>query len=69
MSKRKVKLSASHICFRYGEQVALADVSMPLSDFTAFIYLARLVEFGSTDQVFEAPRNARTRDCLGGAFG
>ena len=30
MSKRKVKLRASHIYFRYGEQVALADVSMSL---------------------------------------
>jgi phosphate transport system ATP-binding protein len=40
-----------------------------LSDFTAFMFLGRLVEFGPTDQVFEAPKDARTRDYVAGAFG
>ncbi|MDR3512769.1 MAG: phosphate ABC transporter ATP-binding protein PstB [Caulobacteraceae bacterium] len=40
-----------------------------VSDYTAFMYLGRLVEFGTTDQVFETPKDKRTRDYVAGAFG
>ena len=39
------------------------------SDFTAFMYLGELVEFGPTAQVFTTPRNPRTQDYITGRFG
>ena len=40
-----------------------------VGDRVAFMYLGALVEHGPTQQVFEAPREARTRDYVAGAFG
>jgi phosphate transport system ATP-binding protein len=39
------------------------------SDYTAFMFLGELVEFGMTEQVFTAPRNRRTEDYITGRFG
>lgn len=39
------------------------------SDFSAFMYLGELVEFGTTDQVFTKPRESRTEDYITGRFG
>ena len=40
-----------------------------VSDFTAFMYLGRLVEFGPTDRVFTTPENKETEDYITGRFG
>jgi phosphate transport system ATP-binding protein len=40
-----------------------------VSDFTAFLYLGKLVEFGPTDQLHTAPRDKRTEEFLTGKFG
>jgi phosphate transport system ATP-binding protein len=40
-----------------------------ISDFTAFIYLGELVEFGPTDKVFTVPKDKRTEQYLTGKFG
>jgi len=40
-----------------------------VSDFTAFLYLGELVEFGPTKQLHTAPRDKRTEDFLTGKFG
>ena len=40
-----------------------------ISDFTAFMYLGELVEFGETEQVFSHPIQTRTRDYVQGCFG
>ena len=40
-----------------------------ISDYTAFMYLGRLVEFGRTEQVFTTPRAKRTQDYVTGRFG
>ncbi len=40
-----------------------------ISDFTAFMYLGNLVEFGKTDQVFTVPSDKRTEAYLTGVFG
>jgi phosphate transport system ATP-binding protein len=40
-----------------------------VADKVAFMYLGDLVEYGTAEQVFEAPRAARTRDYVQGAFG
>ena len=40
-----------------------------VSDFTAFMYLGRLVEFGPTDRVFTTPEKKETEDYITGRFG
>ncbi|MEM7309345.1 MAG: phosphate ABC transporter ATP-binding protein PstB [Planctomycetota bacterium] len=39
------------------------------SDYTAFMYLGRLVEFGPTDQLFLQPKLKETEDYVTGRFG
>jgi phosphate transport system ATP-binding protein len=39
------------------------------ADFTAFMYLGEIVEFGPTDQIFSNPREQRTLDYVTGRFG
>jgi phosphate transport system ATP-binding protein len=40
-----------------------------VSDFTAFMYLGELVEFGASEKMFTAPRDKRTEEYLTGKFG
>ena len=40
-----------------------------VSDFTAYMYLGELVEFGRTDDIFIKPRDKRTEDYITGRFG
>jgi len=40
-----------------------------IADRVAFMYLGELVELGSAEQVFGAPRQQRTRDYVSGSFG
>ena len=40
-----------------------------VSDFTAFLYLGRLVEFGKTDKLFTTPEKQETEDYITGRFG
>ena len=40
-----------------------------ISDYTAFMYLGELVEFGQTDKVFTVPQDKRTEAYLTGVFG
>lgn len=40
-----------------------------VSQFTAFMYLGELIEFGETDVIFTAPKNRRTQDYITGRFG
>jgi phosphate transport system ATP-binding protein len=40
-----------------------------IADRVAFMYLGDLVELGTTDQLFKAPRETRTREYIAGAFG
>jgi len=39
------------------------------SDYTAFMFLGDLVEYGDTEQIFTAPKNKRTEDYITGRFG
>ena len=39
------------------------------SDYTAFLYLGELVEFGATEQLFVNPAQERTSDYISGRFG
>jgi phosphate transport system ATP-binding protein len=40
-----------------------------VSDYTAFMYLGRLIEFGKTTQVFMTPQRHETEDYITGRFG
>ena len=40
-----------------------------VSDFTAFMYLGELVEYGETTRIFTAPNERRTQDYITGRFG
>jgi phosphate transport system ATP-binding protein len=40
-----------------------------VSDYTGFMYLGQLVEFGPTDEVFTRPATRRTSDYITGRFG
>jgi phosphate transport system ATP-binding protein len=40
-----------------------------VSDFTAFMYLGSLVEFGPTQVIFTSPKDQRTQDYITGRFG
>ena len=40
-----------------------------VSDFTAYMYLGELIEFGYTDEIFIKPRDKRTQDYITGRFG
>ena len=40
-----------------------------ISDFTGFLYLGKLIEFGLTEQIFQNPRNELTERYISGKFG
>jgi phosphate transport system ATP-binding protein len=40
-----------------------------VSDYTAYMYMGDLVEFGVTDEIFIKPRDQRTEDYITGRFG
>jgi phosphate transport system ATP-binding protein len=40
-----------------------------VADYTAFLYLGYLVEFGETEQIFRSPRYRETREYISGRFG
>jgi phosphate transport system ATP-binding protein len=40
-----------------------------VSDYTAYMYLGELIEFGETDQIFIKPKKKQTEDYITGRFG
>ena len=40
-----------------------------ISDYTGFMYLGKLIEFGNTEQIFENPNNQLTENYITGRFG
>ena len=40
-----------------------------VSDYTAFLYVGELVEFGETKTLFTNPKEKRTEDYITGRFG
>jgi phosphate transport system ATP-binding protein len=57
------------------ESVAIVIVTHNLqqafrvADHVAFMHLGELIEYGSSEQVFDRPRQQRTREYISGAFG
>jgi phosphate transport system ATP-binding protein len=40
-----------------------------VSDYTAYMYLGEIIEYGETDQIFIRPKNKQTEDYITGRFG
>ena len=40
-----------------------------VSDYTAYMYLGELIEFGQTEQIFMKPARQETEDYITGRFG
>jgi phosphate transport system ATP-binding protein len=40
-----------------------------VSDFTAFLYLGKMIEYGPTDEIFENPKDKLTENYITGRFG
>jgi phosphate transport system ATP-binding protein len=40
-----------------------------VSDYTAYMYLGKLIEFGETKQIFENPKQELTENYITGRFG
>jgi phosphate transport system ATP-binding protein len=40
-----------------------------IADYTGFMYLGEMVEFGTTDQIFNNPKETLTANYVGGRFG
>jgi len=50
---------------RHAQHAAAARVS----DYTAYMYLGEMMEFGVTDEIFIKPRKKETEDYITGRFG
>ena len=40
-----------------------------VSDYTAFMFMGELIEYGKTDQIFTTPKMKQTEDYITGRFG
>ncbi len=40
-----------------------------VSDYTAFMYLGQLIEYGATEKIFPKPLKKQTEDYITGRFG
>ena len=63
------------LILRLRDDVAIVIVThnmqqaLRIADHVGFMYLGELVEYGPAEQVFGQPREVRTREYVGGAFG
>jgi phosphate transport system ATP-binding protein len=71
ISTAKVEELIDELSERYTIAIVTHNMqqAVRVSDFTAFMYLGEVVEFGETDAVFTAPREKRTQDYITGRFG
>jgi phosphate transport system ATP-binding protein len=40
-----------------------------VSDYTAFLYLGKMIEYGPTDEIFQNPKDKLTENYITGRFG
>ncbi len=71
ISTAKVEELIDELSERYTIAIVTHNMqqAVRVSDFTAFMYLGEIIEFGETDAVFTAPREKRTQDYISGRFG
>lgn len=60
----KLKKNMTIVCVTHNMQQAAR-----ISDFTCFMYLGKMIEYGETTQIFENPRNQLTENYITGRFG
>jgi len=71
ISTAKVEELIDELSERYTIAIVTHNMqqAVRVSDFTAFMYLGEIIEFGETDAMFTAPREKRTQDYITGRFG
>ena len=71
ISTAKVEELIDELSQRYTIAIVTHNMqqAVRVSDFTAFMYLGEITEFGETGAVFTAPREKRTQDYITGRFG
>ena len=71
ISTAKVEELIDELTNRYTIAIVTHNMqqAVRVSDYTAFMYLGELVEFGETDDVFNKPKEKRTLDYITGRFG
>ncbi|MBM3562563.1 MAG: phosphate ABC transporter ATP-binding protein PstB [Alphaproteobacteria bacterium] len=71
ISTAKVEELIDELTSRYTIAIVTHNMqqAVRVSDYTAFMYLGELVEFGETDEVFNKPKEKRTLDYITGRFG
>jgi phosphate transport system ATP-binding protein len=67
----RIEELVDHLAERYTIVIVTHNMQQAarVSNYTAFMYMGELVEFGPTEQVFTKPRELKTRDYLTGRFG
>ena len=53
----------------FRHQLGLFQQAAGVSDYTAYMYMGKLVEFGVTSKIFLNPDNKKTEDYVTGRFG
>jgi len=71
ISTAKIEELIDELTTRYTIAIVTHNMqqAVRVSDYTAFMYLGDLVEFGETDEVFNKPKEKRTLDYITGRFG
>jgi len=71
ISTAKVEELLDELSERYTIAIVTHNMqqAVRVSDYTAFMYLGELVEFGETNSLFTAPREKKTQDYITGRFG
>ena len=71
ISTAKIEELIDELAERYTIAIVTHNMqqAVRVSDYTAFMYLGELIEYGDTTQVFTAPREKRTQDYITGRFG
>lgn len=71
ISTAKVEELIDELTNRYTIAIVTHNMqqAVRVSDYTAFMYLGELLEFGETDEVFNKPKEKRTLDYVTGRFG
>lgn len=67
----RIEELVDHLTERYTIVIVTHNMQQAarVSDYTAFMFMGELVEYGQTEQVFTKPREIKTRDYLTGRFG
>ncbi len=71
ISTAKVEELIDELAERYTIAIVTHNMqqAVRVSDYTAFMYLGELIEYGETDTVFNTPKNKKTQDYITGRFG